>query len=85
MASEGWRVSGQLTMCAGNMINFRCDGGGGNGFTATKGGRKGQAVVIRFASVQAATDYVTETSQKFGKITLGGPEGGASSPVRRAL
>ena len=77
MASEGWQVSGQLTMCAGNMINFRCDGGGGNGFTATKDGEKGQAVVIRFGSVQAATDYVTKTSERFDDITLGGPEGGA--------
>lgn len=77
MAAQGWQITGQLTMCAGNMINFRCDGGGGNGFTATKGGRKGQAVVIRFGSVQAATAYVTETAENLGDVTLGGPEGGA--------
>ena len=34
-------------------------------------------MVIRFGSVQEATSYVSETSQRFDDITLGGPEGGA--------
>ncbi|MCA9621003.1 MAG: hypothetical protein KC731_18400, partial [Myxococcales bacterium] len=75
LSALGWRVSGRLTLCLGNMINFRCDSAGGEGITAELGGDGASVAVVRFGSPGEAARYVAEQAGTSGQTTLGGPDG----------
>jgi serine/threonine-protein kinase len=60
LVATGWTVSGTLRLCAGSMINFRCTGGGGDGWTGTKGSVSGSSAVVRFGSPAAAKKHADD-------------------------
>jgi len=63
-----WKVTGQMVYCAGNMVNFQCRGGAGQGVTAKRKNERGSAVILRFQTDGKATDYV-RTEAKRGKTS----------------
>jgi serine/threonine protein kinase len=75
LTTAGWTVSGTLSLCTGNLINFRCDSGEGKGWTAERGRDRAQVVVLRFSSPQAASTWVAAEGKKPSFRTLAGPDG----------
>jgi len=64
LTAIGWKPTGDLLFCAGDMVNFRCKGPGGNGVTATSpDGKEGSVVPIRFDSPDAIRSYVESEKQ----------------------
>lgn len=67
----GWRITGKLIYCPGNMVNFRCVGVQSDGFTAEKGGDKGSVALLRFGSAAKAQSYVAGERQGVTLATAG--------------
>jgi hypothetical protein len=68
----GYKPTGTMLFCAGSMVNFRCEGPGGNGITVESGATEGSIVPLRFDSGSALDAYVNgEKSSGNGGITLG--------------
>jgi hypothetical protein len=59
----GWRVTGTSIYCLGNMVNFRCQGPQGRGFTVVKDDETGTVTPIRFSSAAKAGGYVATEKQ----------------------
>ncbi|NUO49795.1 MAG: serine/threonine protein kinase, partial [Polyangiaceae bacterium] len=53
LAGAGFKITGTLTYCAGDMVNFKCLGPGGEGFTV----EGGDAALIKLASAPAAESF----------------------------
>jgi hypothetical protein len=70
LGALGWRITGTLRYCAGDMINFVCQGGEGNGVTAERDGQTASAAAVRFASAAAARRYVDDMAASPKAVTL---------------
>jgi eukaryotic-like serine/threonine-protein kinase len=66
LAGIGWRKTGTMLYCAGDMVNFKCLGAGGNGITVESQGREGSVVPMKFDSAAAARAY----EESDGGVTL---------------
>jgi serine/threonine protein kinase len=66
----GWQVTGDLIYCAGNMVNFQCIGGDGQGVTAESGGQRGDAAVIRFPNAAEAKSFIESEEDNDEELTL---------------
>jgi serine/threonine-protein kinase len=66
----GWSVTGVYQYCAGDMVNFRCRGAGGEGVTARSGDREGSAVPVRFGSPGEASAFASKAQGEPNESTL---------------
>jgi hypothetical protein len=66
----GWQPSGELVFCAGDMINLRCQGPGGRGFTAESAGRSGSVVPIDLGTPAEVSRYLASEADSDDELTL---------------